>query len=146
MEVSSEGTSPGECIDPMRRDYRGREADDGVAKEIVEGDMDDIRRADVVLVDFDKPRRDGDGGVVCEARMEVVLLESHIRQSVRAPADAPLRLRGRQHRCCPVFSLMVHYHGLPITPMTAAVEGAMPAMRSSRMPTVTNSLLLWSLA
>jgi nucleoside 2-deoxyribosyltransferase len=35
-------------LDPMRRDYRGKEADS--VTEIVEGDLDDIRRSDVVLV------------------------------------------------------------------------------------------------
>jgi nucleoside 2-deoxyribosyltransferase len=35
------------CIDPMRRDFRGRE-DDSV-KEIVYGDLNDIEEADVVL-------------------------------------------------------------------------------------------------
>lgn len=40
-------------IDPMTRDYRGRE-DDCVA-EIVEGDKHDILECDVVLVNYDKP-------------------------------------------------------------------------------------------
>jgi len=46
--------SPGiEWVDPMRRDYRGREAE--CAKEIVELDKADIRDCDVVLVMLTKP-------------------------------------------------------------------------------------------
>jgi nucleoside 2-deoxyribosyltransferase len=43
----------GETLDPMRRDYRGRE-DDSV-REIVEGDIADIRASDVVLVNAIRP-------------------------------------------------------------------------------------------
>jgi len=44
-----------ETLDPMRRDYRGRELDPGIAQEIVEGDIKDIAECDVLLVMFDKP-------------------------------------------------------------------------------------------
>jgi nucleoside 2-deoxyribosyltransferase len=44
---------PGETIDPMRRDYRGRE--DQCADEIVEFDKIDIMRADALIVSYDKP-------------------------------------------------------------------------------------------
>jgi len=44
---------PGECLDPMRRDYRGREHD--CADEIVAGDEEDIRLADALLVSADRP-------------------------------------------------------------------------------------------
>lgn len=40
-------------LDPMRRDYRGREHDPGVAREIVEGDEADIRASDVCLFRWD---------------------------------------------------------------------------------------------
>lgn len=40
-------------IDPMKRDYRGREAES--YREIVELDKRDVRRADVVLVNYSKP-------------------------------------------------------------------------------------------
>lgn len=46
---------PGKTLDPMRRDYRGRELEPGIAKEIVEGDIEDIQLSDAVLVFFDKP-------------------------------------------------------------------------------------------
>jgi len=42
-----------ECVDPMRRDFRGRE--DDCAAEIVEGDKADIQSCDVVLVNYPKP-------------------------------------------------------------------------------------------
>lgn len=42
-----------DCIDPMRRDYRGREATD--YREIVELDKRDVRAADVILVNYIKP-------------------------------------------------------------------------------------------
>lgn len=42
-----------QAIDPMVRDYRGKES---VAyREIVDLDKQDIRRCDLVLVNFDKP-------------------------------------------------------------------------------------------
>lgn len=46
---------PGECLDPMRRDYRGREQEPGIAAEIVRGDTEDIAEVDALLVYFDKP-------------------------------------------------------------------------------------------
>jgi nucleoside 2-deoxyribosyltransferase len=45
----------GKCLDPMRRDYRGRELEPGIAAEIVAGDIEDIQNSDAVLVFFDKP-------------------------------------------------------------------------------------------
>lgn len=45
----------GACLDPMRRDYRGRELEPGIAAEIVAGDIEDIQVCDAVLVFFDKP-------------------------------------------------------------------------------------------
>lgn len=44
---------PGRCIDPMRRDYRGQEAERYV--EIVELDKIDVDEADYILVSYDKP-------------------------------------------------------------------------------------------
>jgi nucleoside 2-deoxyribosyltransferase len=41
------------CIDPMARDYRGRETDN--YREIVDLDKRDIRNADIILVNYDKP-------------------------------------------------------------------------------------------
>jgi len=46
---------PERCLDPMRRDYRGRELDAGVAAEIVEQDLADIHECDTLLVYFDRP-------------------------------------------------------------------------------------------
>lgn len=43
----------GKTLDPMRRDYRGKE-DDSV-KEIVELDKIDVIDSDVILVNYDKP-------------------------------------------------------------------------------------------
>lgn len=40
-------------LDPMRRDYRGREAEN--VREIVEGDIRDIAAADFVLVNASRP-------------------------------------------------------------------------------------------
>lgn len=45
----------GACLDPMARDYRGRELEPGIAAEIVAGDIEDIQRCDAILVLFDKP-------------------------------------------------------------------------------------------
>lgn len=46
---------PGRCLDPMNRDYRGRELEPGIAAEIVAGDIEDIQASDAILVFFDKP-------------------------------------------------------------------------------------------
>jgi nucleoside 2-deoxyribosyltransferase len=45
----------GAVLDPMRRDYRGRELEPGIAAEIVAGDIEDILASDALLVYFDKP-------------------------------------------------------------------------------------------
>ena len=42
-----------EFLDPMRRDYRGREAES--VHEIVEGDKVDIDHSDILLVNANKP-------------------------------------------------------------------------------------------
>lgn len=44
-----------ETLDPMRRDYRGREGESGVAAEIVYGDLRDILDSRVVLVNASRP-------------------------------------------------------------------------------------------
>jgi nucleoside 2-deoxyribosyltransferase len=43
----------GRCIDPMVRDYRGRENE--AYREIVELDKIDVADADIILVNYDKP-------------------------------------------------------------------------------------------
>ena len=43
----------GSAIDPMKRDYRGKEAES--YREIVDLDKRDVRQADVILVNYDKP-------------------------------------------------------------------------------------------
>jgi hypothetical protein len=42
-------------LDPMDRDYRGRELEPGIAREIVENDKTDILNSDVLFVYYDKP-------------------------------------------------------------------------------------------
>ena len=44
-----------DTLDPMARDYRGRELESGIAKDIVENDKLDIQASDVLLVFYDKP-------------------------------------------------------------------------------------------
>lgn len=43
----------GKCIDPMKRDYRGKEAE--AFREIVELDKIEVAACDVMLVNYDKP-------------------------------------------------------------------------------------------
>lgn len=43
----------GETLDPMRRDYRGREAES--VAEIISGDEEDIAASDGILVSADRP-------------------------------------------------------------------------------------------
>ena len=43
----------GDCLDPKRRDYRGKEAE--AFREIVELDKIDVASSDVILVNYDKP-------------------------------------------------------------------------------------------
>lgn len=42
-------------LDPMDRDYRGREMEPGIAAEIVESDKADIDQCDLILVNCPKP-------------------------------------------------------------------------------------------
>lgn len=42
-------------LDPMSRDYRGRELEPGIAQEIVHGDKTDIKSCDGMLIYFEKP-------------------------------------------------------------------------------------------
>lgn len=44
-----------EFLDPMRRDYRGRELEPGVAEEIVGNDLQDIYASDLILANCPKP-------------------------------------------------------------------------------------------
>jgi nucleoside 2-deoxyribosyltransferase len=44
-----------DTLDPMARDYRGRELEPGVAREIVENDKADIDQCDALLVNYVKP-------------------------------------------------------------------------------------------
>ena len=46
---------PGETLDPMSRDYRGRELEPGIAEVIVAGDMEDIENCNALLAYVDKP-------------------------------------------------------------------------------------------
>ena len=56
-----------DTLDPMDRDYRGRELEPGIADEIVAGDEADISKSDVLLVYYDKPSV----GTAMEIRMAV---------------------------------------------------------------------------
>lgn len=38
-----------EILDPMRRDYRGREMEPGIAREIVDGDLEDCDECDIAV-------------------------------------------------------------------------------------------------
>lgn len=44
-----------DTLDPMDRDYRGRELEPGIADEIVMNDKKDILLCDALLVYYDKP-------------------------------------------------------------------------------------------
>lgn len=44
-----------DTLDPMARDYRGRELEPGIAREIVENDKLDIDACGALLVYYDKP-------------------------------------------------------------------------------------------
>ena len=44
-----------QAVDPMRRDYRGREMEPGIAHEIVNGDLEDINSCDVLVFNCPKP-------------------------------------------------------------------------------------------
>jgi nucleoside 2-deoxyribosyltransferase len=47
------GLWAGDTLDPMRRDYRGKETES--FREIVELDKIDVARSDCILVNYDKP-------------------------------------------------------------------------------------------
>ena len=44
-----------EPVDPMRRDYRGREMEPGIANEIVKGDLEDINSCSILVFNCPKP-------------------------------------------------------------------------------------------
>jgi nucleoside 2-deoxyribosyltransferase len=44
-----------ETLDPIRRDFRGREMEPGIDAEIVEGDKADIEGSDILLVNASSP-------------------------------------------------------------------------------------------
>lgn len=46
---------PGKCLDPLRRDYRGRELEPGITAAIVAGDLEDIAACHGLLVFYDGP-------------------------------------------------------------------------------------------
>jgi nucleoside 2-deoxyribosyltransferase len=76
------------CLDPMRRDYRGHE--DTVQREIVENDKEDIFNADVVLAYCWQ--------VSVGTSMEVLLAwEMHKPVIVVVPADMPVSPWLRYH-------------------------------------------------
>lgn len=52
-EAAKDFLRPHECLDPMRRDYRGREATS--VAEIVAGDIEDIRNCRFVLANVSRP-------------------------------------------------------------------------------------------
>jgi hypothetical protein len=54
-----------ETLDPMLRDYRGREFEPGIADEIVTGDEEDIRASDIILANCPRPS----WGTAMELRM-----------------------------------------------------------------------------
>lgn len=45
----------GGILDPMKRDYRGRELEPGIAREIVENDKLDVDLSTIILVNYVKP-------------------------------------------------------------------------------------------
>jgi nucleoside 2-deoxyribosyltransferase len=54
--VKDELTASGHSwLDPMDRDYRGREMEPGIAAAIVEGDKEDIGECDVLLMNAPAP-------------------------------------------------------------------------------------------
>lgn len=73
------------CLDPMRRDYRGREHDH--ARKIVEGDIYDINAADIVLAKCDAPS----WGTAMEIRIAFDAHKSILVVADRATASPWLR-------------------------------------------------------
>ena len=54
-EKAAELLSPIPILNPIRRDYRGHEAEPGIARKIVQDDLDDINNSRALLVMYDKP-------------------------------------------------------------------------------------------
>lgn len=99
-------------LDPMRRDYRGRE-DESVA-EIVAGDIADIDASDVILVAADRPswgtamecfyafRSNKRVVVVCGGPRVSPWLRYHSTKLVATLAEAVAHLRGEERpEMCP---------------------------------------------
>ncbi len=71
-----------ETLDPMRRDYRGKE--DESVDEIVRGDLDDIKASDVVLVNATRPS--------WGTAMEIAYAAMLRKQIVAFTGDASVRI------------------------------------------------------
>lgn len=82
---------PGSCLDPMRRDYRGRE--DECVGEIIAGDVEDLRACDGVLVSADRPS----WGTAMEIRIAYAQLGKPV--VIVCPEDMRVSpwLRGHSH-------------------------------------------------
>lgn len=95
-----------EFLDPMRRDYRGRESEPGFDARIVLGDTEDIARSDAILVAADEPSWGTAMEVrlawaslkyvlvVCAAERPSPWLTYHANFLVPTLPDAILHLRG----------------------------------------------------
>lgn len=84
------------CLDPMARDYRGRE--DGCFDEIVQADKRDILRCHALLVNYTKP-------TVGTAMEMMFAYEHEIPSLVVVPEDAKLSPWVRYHSTKIVHSL-----------------------------------------
>ena len=86
------------AIDPMARDYRGRELEPGIVREIVENDKADIESCDWVLVYYDRPS--------VGTAMEVLYANQHHKGVVIVDVSAkPLSPWMSYHSDCSVPTL-----------------------------------------
>lgn len=88
---------PQHCLDPMRRDYRGREAES--VNEIVTLDKVDIANSDALLVNYDKP------SVGTSMEVYIAFTTGRLVVVVAAPgANISPWLRYHSHAILPTFA------------------------------------------
>ena len=64
-------------LDPMRRDYRGRENDPGIDAEIVKGDLEDVAACDVFFAFCPKPSAGTSMEILLAAQMQKLVVVVH---------------------------------------------------------------------
>ena len=109
----------GRCLNPMRRDYRGRE--DDYITELVEADKADIDESDIVLVNYTRPSTGTSMEIMCAWWAEKTVI-------VVVPPDEPV-------------SPWIHYHA---TMVVDSMDEAIRRINAFNGEEVPNEAFVWA--